>query len=193
MADRVLFGQHRRERPAGGFLVRRRLLAALAAGMVLLAPHAMAQEADEITEKYSDWNVRCVTSQSEGEEEKSQRCWMVQVLTRKSGGERLVQVEIVYVHGAPRLVILAPFGLLLTDGVQFTIDDEESRRLDFRTCLPAGCIIESDLEAPQAAALRRGERLVLRFTVAASGQPIDLAISLAGVTAAMDRLKELAG
>lgn len=163
---------------------RRGVLAALAA--VAMTSSGAAQAPSARSETYSDWVVRCQVGDDE-----VQRCWMMQTLSRESGNERVLQLELAVADGTTRMSLLAPFGLDLSEGAQLMVDEEAVAALDFHTCLPAGCLVQEDASEALLGALRRGQQLTVGFTVAQGGQPLRLTMSLAGFSAAHNRLRAL--
>lgn len=145
---------------------------------------ALAQGPDSLAETYRDWTVRCRTV------EEDRRCWMVQSV-RGEDGERLLQLEFAVREGETWMGALAPFGLLLKSGAAFAVDGGAATTFDFRTCMPAGCLVEAEPDDALLAAFRRGNRLVVGLVVADDEVPIRLELSLAGFTAAHDRLRAL--
>ncbi|WP_170135043.1 invasion associated locus B family protein [Acuticoccus kandeliae] len=147
-----------------------------------------AQGPDALTEVYRDWTVRCATPEGG-----SRRCWMVQTLNRTGSGERILQFELALPSGAPTMLLLTPFGLLLPSGLTVAIDDAAPRILQFRTCVPQGCLIEQKLADTELASLRRGQKMSVAMVAAQNEAEVRLEVSLAGFSAAYTRLTALAG
>lgn len=83
--------------------------------------------------------------------------------------------------------LVLPFGLALDRGVRLQIDDGQTLPpLHFRTCLPAGCLVNLSFDAKTVSFLRKGTRLKVAV-VADGGKETQLAISLKGVSGALDR------
>jgi invasion protein IalB len=158
-------------------------LTLLLAGSLGGAAHA--QEPDRLSEIYGDWTVNCVNGDG------GRQCAMVQTLTSNENGQRVLQAELATTGGNTRLILVAPFGVLLEAGVSATIEGEALKTIPYRTCIPAGCIAETQLTADEIAKLRRGATLALRLKAADSGSDVNLSLSLAGVSAALNRLGEL--
>lgn len=142
-----------------------------------------AQTPNALSETYGDWVVRCETVQDQG-----RRCWMMQTLLQKPGGDRILQFELTTIESGTRAVILTPFGLAVSKGATVTVDGDGLGSFPFRTCLPSGCIIQFDPEETLIDSLRRGEKLSLGFEVAQSNEAIALELSLSGFSAAHKRL-----
>jgi len=67
----------------------------------------------------------------------------------------------------------------------------EAAPLPFRTCLPAGCVVSSNIDAETLASLRNGGALKVH-TVADNGRETMFSISLKGFSGAFDRTLALA-
>lgn len=158
----------------------------LAVGLAATGAPARAQAPTALSETYSDWIVRCQTLN-----ESERRCWMVQTLQQEQDGQRILQLEFVIRDGETFMALLAPFGLLLSEGVDLVIDDGFTETVPFRTCLPAGCLVEMEPSDALLGALRAGNVLNVRFTIAATEEPLRLEMSLSGFTAAHNRLRAL--
>ena len=102
-------------------------------------------------------------------------------------------------------VIIAPFGLDLSKGIQLTVMKKagasgseqtvqpgQQANAPFHTCLPSGCLAKFDLDGPMFSALRKGTEARISMTSIDEGQSVQLKISLNGFTAAERRMKTLA-
>lgn len=161
----------------------RRIVAVLTFTLGLASPLSANAEAtpDALTERYRDWTVQCVTPEGD-----ARRCFMAQVLAQDS--KRILQVEFTLAGGEPTMVILAPLGLLLTAGARLAIDDNPPRTLPFRTCLPTGCLVPDTPGETVLSSLRRGRSMAVTLVAAQNEEEIALTVSLAGFSAAYDRL-----
>lgn len=160
---------------------------------------AQAQETVEgpssVQETYQAWVVSCATPQAtEAAPAPARACEMRQELRQADGNQRVLTVALQpQVEGTGATVtMVAPFGLLLSQPI--TIDVAETRVLDvpFRTCLPAGCIATASLAQTGVDQLVAGAEAVVGMT-STDGQALTLTVSLAGFTAAWNRLLDLAG
>ncbi|GAB5377407.1 MAG: invasion associated locus B family protein [Acuticoccus sp.] len=169
---------------------RQRLCAALVVALAVIRPPVAsgATEPDALTERYRDWTVQCATPDNG-----ARRCWMMQTLTQEKSGQRILQVELTLAGGNPLMMLLTPLGLLLPEGAQLTIDDGAPRTVAFRTCLPRGCIAQETASEASLANLRRGQTLTVALTPLNGDAALTLGVSLAGFSAAYDRLAALAG
>lgn len=162
-----------------------RRLAAMAFALAIAGP-ATAQSPDSLSETYATWTIQCASAGDAG-----RRCAMSQTLQREGGNERILLIEFSLQKGATVLTMIAPFGLAVAEGATLQTDEDTPRKVPFFTCLPRGCVPRETLDEAAIAALRRGASLKTRFTVAQSGEPVELTSSLDGFSAAYRRLNEL--
>jgi len=141
--------------------------------------------ASSLNETYKDWRVACV-QQGAGK-----LCTLSQVQVRQDG-QRVLAIELDAPSGnTVSGTLVLPFGLALDSGVTFQIDEKPAMpTIRFRTCLPAGCLVDVGFDAPALAALRAGEALKVR-TVADGGAAAPFSISLQGFGTALDRVSVL--
>nr|WP_255720347.1 invasion associated locus B family protein [Acuticoccus kalidii] len=144
-----------------------------------------AEAPDARSESYGLWTVQCETRET------VDQCWMAQPVL-DDNGTLVVQLELAIDGAATQLVLLAPFGLLLSEGAALSVDGAPLRTLAVRTCLPDGCLFNAGPDDALLDVLRRGERLVIRFVVADGNAPFDVEVGLAGFAAAYNRLRALA-
>lgn len=87
------------------------------------------------------------------------------------------------------LLVTVPLGLSIPAGVSYDIDGTRPGRLDLVTCDRGGCLATaSPLAADALSAMQGGQKLNIIFA-SADGQPITLAMSLAGFTAALQKIR----
>lgn len=164
-------------------------LAALAIGIPTAFPAGatgLPGGATSLRETYQAWQVACAV------QGKTKRCVLLQQQTEKNGLKVLtIQLTPAADHGVSGTLVL-PFGLLLSSGVKYQIDDKPAAdALPFRTCLPAGCVVPLTFSAAILKALRAGTVLKLIATQSANGQPITFSVSLKGFVPALDRTRAL--
>ncbi|HEX5500433.1 MAG TPA: invasion associated locus B family protein [Thermomicrobiales bacterium] len=142
--------------------------------------------ATSLRETYQAWQVACAV------QDKTKHCALLQQQTEKNGLKVLtIQLTPTADRGASGTLIL-PFGLLLSSGVKFQIDDKPAvDPLPFRTCLPAGCVVPLTFNAAILKMLRAGTVLKLIATQSANGQPFTFSVSLKGFAPALDRTRAL--
>jgi invasion protein IalB len=162
----------------------------------LQAQETTAEAPTSLTETYRDWVVRCVTPAAavEGQTASPVRiCEMTQELRQQDSGQRVLALSVIRSAddaNTASLTLVSPFGLLLSAGIQIEVSEAALLDMAFRTCLPAGCIALSDLTADQISVLAAGETATVILTDT-NGQTLRLDVSLAGFTAAWNRLKDL--
>lgn len=162
----------------------------------LTMTHASAQESAEtqgpttLSETYDAWTVQCANAL---ENEQTRRiCQMSQELLQQETRQRVLLVAITKQGDeSARGTLVMPFGLLLSEGIRMELGENELIRGSYRTCLPAGCVVELTLPDAVIAELQNGEEASLVMT-ANSGQQVRTNVSLKGFTAAYSRLMALA-
>ena len=171
------------------------LMAGLVAGLTLGSGETMAQTVNEaptsLTETYGDWVVRCVSPEAaEGQPASGRVCEMTQELQQQQTGQRVLALSVQKAESSGRLTVVAPFGLLLSEGVKLSVGEMPLVALGFTTCLQAGCIAVSNLEAAAIDTLAAGDQVVVEMTDT-NDQPLKLNVSLRGFTAAWNKLASL--
>jgi invasion protein IalB len=169
------------------------LLAAMAA---LGGTGALAQDTQTsppkpttLSETYDAWTVQCATT-GQGAEQRRQ-CQMSQELQQQESRQRVLLVAIAKGEGNAKATLVLPFGILLSEGIRIEIGQQEFARGSFRTCYPAGCIVEIDLPEEAIKELQSGETASVLMT-AVNNQPVKTDVSLKGFADAYRRLLELA-
>ncbi len=167
--------------------------AALLMGLGAATLPASAQTADDgqpdrLNETYRDWIVQCVSQAQNGG---ARVCEMVQQLSQREGGQRVLTAAVRSPgNGTTQMTLIAPFGLLLSEGVSVRLGDQEVLRGTFLTCLSNGCIANLDVPADAVSALARATAATVRMT-SVQGAPFEIEVSLMGFTAALNRLRGL--
>ena len=159
--------------------------------VLLAATPGQAQDTrpDSTRETFQDWVVQCVPSQDPAID---QLCETFQQIDHQQTSNRFLLFSIRFEGGDPTpvAVIVAPFGLRLSDGVQIRTDETVVASYPFETCLPSGCVVVGPLDPPMVNALRSGTDLTVVVT-ARNGEGIGIPLSLDGFARAMDRLADL--
>lgn len=142
--------------------------------------------ASSLNETYKDWRVAC------GLQGTTKQCAMSQLQTQQNG-QRLIALELNPPSGnTVSGTLVMPFGLALDSGVAFQIDEKPATQpIRFRTCIPAGCLVNVSFDAATIVALRSGTALKVKAT-ADGGTPANFSISLQGFGTALDRVAALA-
>lgn len=89
-------------------------------------------------------------------------------------------------------MLLLPFGLQLANGIQIVVDGNDlGDRQPFLTCIATGCLVPVVFDASQVSRLRAGTEMMLSGIAAGTNEPVELAISLLGLSRAANRSVEL--
>jgi invasion protein IalB len=91
-------------------------------------------------------------------------------------------------------VFVLPFGLSLTKGLTFQIDDgRPSRALSFTTCLPTGCLAQLEFDAATVKTLLPASHLSIEATVHHTSKNIVFSVPLDGFSSAYQHVLEMIG
>ncbi len=151
--------------------------------------HAQAEQPDALVEAYSNWTVRCQTQGQNG----ARACNMRQELVAETPQGQVRNLMNVVItrsdDGAGVITMITPLGVDLRQSVGISVGDL-SIETNFLTCRRFGCIIQEDLDESVVSAMRVGDVAALSVALV-NGRTIEAALSLAGFTAAWNRLQEL--
>jgi invasion protein IalB len=172
---------------------------AVAAAMMfsLLGAQAFANDAGALPggattlrETHGDWAVSCVSAPQNGAPAKV--CTFAQEQANGQSRQRVLAVELRPNGSSVEGTLVLPFGLALEQGARLQIDEgQQLPPLRFRTCVPAGCLINLNFDDKTLDALRKGNSLRIK-AAADGGREVTLAVSLRGFAGALDRTKALA-
>ena len=105
---------------------------------------------------------------------------------------RLIRVTITPLVGDQQgnylLLALLPLGIHLPAGVAIKVDEQPQQHLTLQNCTQQGCQAAAMLEEEAAHQLRRGETALFGFKGDPRGETITIAVSLRGISAALDAL-----
>ena len=135
------------------------------------------------------WRVDCGRT-SEGAASTAGCILFQQVVTPQ--GQRVLDIHLRPDASGAQGAVILPFGLSMAAGVQLQIDNSKiSAPLSFRTCLPAGCLIELDFDNAALEALRAGKTLTIRARGAGeAARDVVLPVTLDGFSAAYTQAAE---
>jgi invasion protein IalB len=139
------------------------------------------------TARHGDWQLRCDQIPGQANEQ----CSIVQtVVAQDQDNLRLVVIALVTREAEPRRIlrIVAPLGVLLTQGLGLRIDEADIGATDFVRCVPNGCIAESVIGDALFQRLRAGRTatfIVFQTPEVGNGIPV----SLAGFAEGFDALR----
>jgi invasion protein IalB len=163
-----------------GVIVRNlfKIIGALAASLCLVAGASSASAASQ-GQKFGSWTVGC--------EDNGKICHIGQKIVTKEGGQLLLELGVGIAHTPdgskmPRMIILAPLGVLLPQQMILQVDQKQPVKLPFLQCAPAGCRVVVTLEDEALQTLKAGSEAKFTF-YAPNGKPITVPISLSGFTA----------
>lgn len=150
--------------------------------------------ASTLREVHGDWTVTCVI-QTQSDGGKVKLCAFSQQQIAQETRQRALAIELQPESDGVRGTLVLPFGLALGVGVTYQLDDSDiGAPQSFRTCLPAGCLIDIAFEARTLAGLKAGSVLKVNATADArgsNGQKMVFSISLTGFSSAYDRVVAL--
>lgn len=162
-------------------------LAATASAPVVLAQSSAVERPDQLTESYRDWVVRCRRGDTG-----DVGCEMVQQLTTASDGQTVLQLRIAPgADGGHIGMLLLPLGILVQQPITLGVDADVLLEARVRSCVQTGCVAPFNIGQDEWARLRSGEALSVQVATANTREIYEAALSLAGFTAASDRLTEL--
>jgi invasion protein IalB len=152
------------------------------------ATAALPGGASALNERHGSWSVSCALVES------GKDCSFSQAAGDNATGASLLAVELGVPSGnrAEGMLITA-FGLRLDAGVQLAIDGQTlGAARPFLTCVSSGCLVPLAFDEVAVSALKVGTKLEVTGIRVDNGQPVAIALSLAGFTAAFDRTAALA-
>ncbi len=111
------------------------------------------------------------------------------VQTDQQSRQRVLSIEVAPQGDKSEGLMILPFGLLLEKGASVQVDDDaaSAQTLKFRTCLPLGCVVPVSFDAAILAKLKKGTVLKVKAVSEANSKEVELAVSLKGFGAALDR------
>ncbi|PRD41310.1 invasion-like protein [Phyllobacterium phragmitis] len=146
--------------------------------------------ASTLNETHGAWTVTCAIA-TQGDGERAKRCALSQTQLHGQTRQRALAIELLPEEDGVDGTLVLPFGLALASGVTYQLDEGEAGAPQhFRTCLPAGCLIDIAFDARTVASLKTGDVLKVKAT-ADGGQEMVLSISLTGFSSAYDRVVAL--
>ncbi len=162
------------------------------AGSDIAGPALQKGKPPALKENYGDWAVGCTSARP------IKNCFLSQMQVNKENRQRVFAVELSVPkpNTADGLVIL-PFGLDVARGVTLVLDDgKPGDKIDFRTCVPVGCLVPLSFDTAYISKLMQAKTLkIAAYAVegakADSSRPVSFTISLTGFGRALARTTEL--
>jgi invasion protein IalB len=141
-----------------------------------------------VAELFEKWRVQCVQ-----DAQSRQRCRADQVVVSQNGVPQLAIYATPPLAGrAAQALIVPPWGILIERGLSLQIDARPRFTAPIVSCQPSGCWAEIPLDDALLGVMRQGTTLQVAM-VGANGDPVTVAIPLAGFAAAYDRLLQKDG
>ncbi|WP_186398113.1 invasion associated locus B family protein [Stappia sp. P2PMeth1] len=166
------------------------ILATMVCGSALAEDAALPGGASTLTESHGDWAVTCAI-QTQADGNKTKLCAFSQQQIAGQTRQRALAIELRPHDDGVEGTLVLPFGLALQDGIVYQLDEgQPGAQQHFRTCLPAGCLIDVTFDARTVASLKAGNALKVKAT-ADGGQEMVFAVSLTGFSSAYDRVTDL--
>lgn len=177
--------------------VKKWLRSLLFPAMLCLSQNAWAQsDSENATENepnqgqrktFKDWAMRC-----EGEEgSENHKCYIYQTLLLKETNERLLKVAVGYspYQTPPLLLMSAPLGMFLPDGITVTVDDLEPRKAVVERCNPEGCHAALAIDEKLLTELKGGRWMSISL-LDGNLQTVRMKVSLLGFTAGYNEIPQ---
>jgi invasion protein IalB len=161
-----------------------------------LALPALAQQASlpggasTLSETHGGWTVTCAIG-TQAESGPVKYCALSQTQLHSQTRQRALAIELHPEGDGVQGTLLLPFGLSLPSGVSYQLDEGETGPAQlFRTCLPAGCLVDIAFDARMVESLKTGSAMKVEAS-ADGGERMVFSISLEGFTSAYDRVRAL--
>ena len=160
------------------------------AALLALLPNAQARAQDSapdaLRETFRDWTVQC-----EMRPETGRVCEMLQQVSHDESGRNVLLFSMRY-NAEDDLVgvLVLPFGLRLSEGVQIAVGETAFGPFGFDTCLSNGCVVLAMFDPQDITAMRAGVDGQIQ-AVTRNGEAFGIPISFMGFTAAFNRLNAL--
>ena len=139
------------------------------------APQPAANSA--VTGKFGDWEVRCFSVPSPAP------CDMVQLLTQKNTGSRVMSLSIAYAPGSNRHLVqfVLPLGVsACLRALALIAGAYTSPRLLYRRCNKTGCFVEGAIDEAVIGAMGNSGTQAKMMVMSDNGKPFSIPFSLRG-------------
>jgi invasion protein IalB len=132
----------------------------------------------------SNWRVEC---SSDG---KVLDCRAVQQVVARENQQLVagLTVRVPAETNKPVMMVQMPLGVLVSEGVDFSIDEGKPERFNIQTCNQQGCFVGTTLADAMLAAMRIGKQLRIVFRND-NKQAITVTMPLAGFSLVYDKVK----
>lgn len=169
--------------------MKKTLIAALALSLlpVLAQAQAPAPVADPKSQSIqtadTGWQTICRPS---AKDRAKQDCSVVHETFTTNDRMRIAALEFVKGEKGRVLVLSAPMGVSLKDGIEITIDGANKQQASFTGCQNNGCFASLDISDKTIDVIKKGKSLSVGFSDA-QGSKVKADIALVGFTAAINR------
>lgn len=182
-------GSARRKRHAGAFLALV-LLSIPDTGQAGSAPVSLPGGGTSLAETHDDWTVACRIIGTAGDS-REKVCTLAQQQVSGKRHQRALEIVLRPDKGGATGILVLPFGLALAKGVTYQLDGAKPGAVQlFRTCLPAGCVVDVSFDMQTIAAMEKGRVLKLN-TAADGGRAMSFSVPLIGFASAYQRVNAL--
>jgi invasion protein IalB len=149
-------------------------------------PSPSAQQPGNVKESHGAWSVICDKPAGANGEQ----CALMQNVIAEDRPE--VGLSVVILKTADRksriLRILAPLGVLLKDGMELYVDNNNIGRAYFTRCFSEGCYVEVDIDEELMRILRAGKNAVFALRESSDQDRVGIPVELAGFGEGYDAL-----
>lgn len=156
-----------------------------------LTGSALAEDAKPVEAKPADanpWAINCSSASSTAE----LQCQVSQNLTEAKTGQRVLTVTVRRDKGNGSLAMLLalPHGLFLPSGASYQIDQGQKTTVAIQTSDQNGAYAAAPLSPELVTAMKAGTNLNIGME-SVTRKPVTIPVSLAGFTAAIDKLEAI--
>lgn len=151
----------------------------------VVAQTVSENNSDAANIKQQPWSVSCAAR----DDEEQLHCSMVQALHDRSSGQRIFSLSIISQPDSDEklLRLQLPHGIILPNGVEVKIDDNQPVNLPINWGDQNGSYSEFDLNKEWLNAMRSGNLMKLTV-IARNKQRVELQLSLKGFTKAFQKI-----
>lgn len=165
--------------------------ASLLALFVFTSTMAGNAQPQQLSETYGSWVLRCQSQQSPQGATGPQVCKISQERRQAESNQLVMALSYqVLKDGGAAVLVVAPFGLRLSEGVAYMVGEETLWTEGFQTCVPTGCLSVPKLTSEQVTKVLAAETAQVAF-VTNTEQPLRVEVETDGLKQAWERLKEL--
>lgn len=157
----------------------------IALAMVSLVVNNAVAAGAKPGQRFGDWGVKC-----EAAPDKSQICYVQQVLSEKNSKQPLMITVLGYGKGKPfpTAIFELPKGVDMKQGVQLKVDKNQAVAFKGK-CDQQGCRAGFTLDNPMMQQISKGQRALLAYRPGPNKEPVILPISLKGLAPGLKAVK----